>query len=368
VKILFTAQSYHPNVCGVQRVVQSLSERLADRSHEVTVATTFHPERQYRVLNNVHVRQFAIKGSPLRGWRGEVEKYRNFVEKHPFDVMVNVYTRCWSTDLLYSRLAKLSAIKILMAGGFSILHNWKWLIYRWRMLYKIKNYDHITYHFEGDDDHVFGNRHGIRDYSIIGNGVAEQEFEEYRGGFRVKYVITTPLMFLCVSNYEALKNQEMVLKAYQKANIPNSTMVFIGSKLNDYSRGLEGSVRLKKGSVRFIERVPREMVVAAYHEADLFLFGSRIECFPLVILEAMASRTPFIGRDVGCVARLEGGQIVSSDDEMAASINRLADKGPEWHTLAEQGRKAYKEKYQWEKIADQYEELFWKHVNGNSRK
>ena len=345
-----------------------MSERLTRRSHEVTVATTYDPKRQYRELNNVCVEQFDIKGSPLRGWRGEVAKYRCFVETHPFDIIINVYTRCWSTDLLFSRLSKIQAKKILMAGGFSILPNWKWLIYRWRMLYKIKNYDHITYHFEGDVDHVFGNRHHIKNYSIIGNGVAEQEFEEYRGGFRAKYGITTPLMLLSVSNYSPLKNQEMVLNAYQKAKVSNSTMVFIGSELNDYSRAIQSAAQLEKGTVRFLEHVPRELVVAAYHEADLFLFGSRIECFPLVILESMASRTPFIGTDVGCVSRLEGGQIVSSDDEMAASINRLADKGPEWHSLAEQGRKAYEKKYRWEKIVNQYEELFWKLVNGNSRK
>ena len=45
--------------------------------------------------------------------------------------------------------------------------------------------------------------------------------------------------------------------------------------------------------------VPRIEVLAAYKAADLFVFGSQVECSPLVLFEAVASGTPFVSVDCG---------------------------------------------------------------------
>ena len=104
--------------------------------------------------------------------------------------------------------------------------------------------------------------------------------------------------------------------------------------------------------------VPRELVVAAYHEADLFVMASRVECAPLVIYEAMASRTPFVSTDVGCVAGLPGGVVVHSLNSMSEWIQRLLLKGDEWHALAQHGREAWEREYGWKRVVDQYEALY----------
>ena len=48
-----------------------------------------------------------------------------------------------------------------------------------------------------------------------------------------------------------------------------------------------------------ILNIDREETVAFYQTADLFLFPSNIECSPIVLFEAMASKTPFLVTDVG---------------------------------------------------------------------
>jgi glycosyltransferase involved in cell wall biosynthesis len=359
-KVLHTAEAYWPVTCGVQECVQRISEGLVRRGHKVTVATTYHPERKIKELNGVAIEQFNIIGKWTRGFTGEVRKFKEFLLSFDGDIMLNYAALQWSTDLVLPLLKGLSFKKILLPCGYSTLYNWKWKPYYWLLPKYLRRYDHIIYLSDNYQDKEFGDRHGITHCSTIGNGALDEEFLFPKSGFRKKFGISTPLMFLCVSNYGPLKNQEMVLDAYSKANIPDSTLVFIGTEINDYAKHLISISQHHKLNTIFLDHVPRETVVNAYHEADLFLFGSKTECFPLVIVEAIASATPFISTNVGCVNSLSGGLIVSSVDEMTQAMNKLAQKDDDWKTLSEAGRKAWEDSYRWEKIIDQYEDLYIK--------
>jgi glycosyltransferase involved in cell wall biosynthesis len=342
----------------VQEAVQRISEGLAARGHLVTVATTYHSKRDFKSLNGVTVEQFDVRGKWMRGFHGEVGRYKQFVRSFGGDVMMNYAAQQWSADLVFPLLDRLTCVKVFVPCGYSTLYNWKWWLYFRRLPSVLGTYDHVVYLSDNYRDKQFGDRHGIKHFSIIGNGAAEEEFQEPRCGFRSEYGITTTRMFLCVSNYGPGKNQGMVLRAYQEANVPDSTLVFIGFEFNDYTNKLQSLVQGRNGAVRFLEHVPREKVVAVYHEADLFLFGSLLECFPLVILEAMASRTPFISTNVGCVNSLPGGVVVSSVEEMAKTLAKLAQADEDWKILSEAGRKAWEKNYRWDKIVDQYEALY----------
>lgn len=57
-KILHTCESYWPAICGVQEVVQRVSEELAARGHEVTVATSYNAQRDVKKINDVTIEQF----------------------------------------------------------------------------------------------------------------------------------------------------------------------------------------------------------------------------------------------------------------------------------------------------------------------
>jgi len=342
----------------VREAMQRISEGLVARRHHVTVATTYHPQRDSKVLNGVTIEQFDVHGRWTRGYRGEVRRYQEFVRSFDCDVMMNYAAQQWSADLVFPLLDRLTCVKVFVPCGYSALYNWKWWLYFRRLPSVLRRYDHIVYLSDNYRDKQFGDRNGIKHFSVIGNGASDEEFLNPKSGFRTEYGITTSLMFLCVSNYGPGKNQKMVLRAYQQANVPDSTLVFIGSELNDYANRLQYLVNGQNNTIRLLAHVPREKVIAAYHEADLFLFGSVVECFPLVIIEAMASRTPFISTDVGCVRSLPGGVVVYSVEEMANVIRRLADKGREWQLLSNAGREAWEQRYRWEKIVDQYEALY----------
>ena len=364
-KILHTAQDYAPNICGVQEVVQRISEGLANRGHQVTIATTHNPERDFEVQNGVNIEQFDIRGRWSRGgYRGETKKYQQFIRSFDCDVMMNYAAQQWASDLVYPLLKQLPVKKVFVPCGYSTLYDWKWKPYYWRLPRILRRYDHIIYHSDNYQDKEFGYKHGIKHYSVIANGASDEEFLRPKNGFRSKYDITTSRVFLCVASYSSGKNQEMVLRAYLQAKVPDSTLVFIGPECNDYSNNLKELTAKQNKFVRFLEHIPRQMVTAAYHEADLFVFGSLVECFPLVIVEAMASATPFISTGVGSIPQLPGGVVISTVEEMSGTIRRLADKGPEWQQLAKAGRQAWEEKYRWDRIVDQYEALYLELVSG----
>ena len=123
---------------------------------------------------------------------------------------------------------------------------------------------------------------------------------------------------------------------------------------------------------------PRADVVAAFHAADLFVFGSNIECSPLVLFEAMASKTPFITNACGNAEEIikwgNGGILVPSTQDprgyvntdpniMACHIEELIENPNKRLLLAESGYNAWKEQFTWEKIAINYEKIYQTLVN-----
>src|SRR5207249_11072681 len=135
-------------------------------------------------------------------------------------------------------------------------------------------------------------------------------------------------LLLCVANYCDRKNQVVVLRAFRRAGLGDATLVFIGSEFNEYSRQLEQLDEALKpafpaGRVLLLEKVERRMTCAAVQAADLFVLSAKAETQPIVLLEAMASRTPFISTNVGCVVELPGGVVVRSEEELAEQMKAL---------------------------------------------
>jgi glycosyltransferase involved in cell wall biosynthesis len=126
---------------------------------------------------------------------------------------------------------------------------------------------------------------------------------------------------------------------------------------------------------------PREDVVAAYHAADLFIFASNIEYSPLVLFEAMASRTPFVtlacgnapeivawsgGGVVAPTRHQEGGYVDGDPAEFAHEIGKLLRNPERRAELAASGHDAWLQHFTWEKLAQEYETLYLRLVQGGS--
>ena len=363
--ILHTIEFYYPHIGGAEIVIQQLSERLIKRGHFVSVATSKLPERIVNEINGVNIVEFDIKGSLSNGVVGsDIAKYQNFIAYNPADIMMNYAAQQWATDITFSVIGKIynNRINIIAPCGYSALKDSKTL--RWPNFKQYFNefipkviplYDSAIYHSTSYQDYQFANEHKFTNSVVIPNGVAEEEFNSNSHiNFRQKYKIKNKFMGLCVANYYKDKGHEIIIRSLNEIARTDFTVVFIGKNGEELNYLKKISKNL---DVLFLQDISREDTVAAFHQADIFLFGSHIEAFPLVILEAKASKTPFVSTNCGNVKELKGG-IVCEENAFGSSINYLLDNDSIRENLGLEGYFEWKEKFTWESIVDKYEELY----------
>ncbi len=372
-KILLTVEFYYPKIGGAEEVVRQLAERLADSGHKVTVATTKLVERERFNHNGVRLEEFNLAGNKVAGIRGsarEIERYQKLLEGD-FDVILNYAAQSWPTDLALDRLDKIKARKILVPCGYSGLLKKCYQDYFRELPKYLRHYDALVYMSPNYQDKKFGDEHGLADKSVlIPNGVASEEFvstDDY--DIRKKMGIKTPFLAISVSNHYKAKGHDFVLKAFRRMQRDDVSLLMIGELRPPRSFKEWGHVFVDRLScfwksvwsknIYLVDGRNRQAVLSAYKNADLFLFGSQVECSPLVMYESFAAGTPFLTRPVGNVLDHPGAvEIATTFDEMSASANRLLDNPSLRADLIRNGKEIWQGGHDWQTIVGQYEELF----------
>jgi len=380
-KILHTVEFYRPSVGGAQEVVKQISEALVRRGHDVTVATSNLPERASGTIDGVRIEGFSVSGNATLGYKGETERYKQFLIDGNFDVMMNYAAQQWATDLAFSVLEKVPYRRVLAPCGFSALYDRNYDEYFREMPGILRQYDGLVFHSNEYRDVEFAKQNGITDYAVIPNGASAQEFDWPVSDFRRRHGIPAARpMLLTVGSHTGSKGHLSAIEAFRLAKIGPSTLVVIGD-----SRGKHGCFRACERASRrvrlsslgrkrvFLLSPPREETVAAFQAADLFLFASNLECSPIVLFESAASRTPFVASAAGNateIATWTGAGIVpptSRGDDgyvdivpsaMARAIEHLLRDSANRTALAEAGYAAWTRSFTWESIATQYERIY----------
>ena len=295
---------------------------------------------------------------------------------------MNYAAQQWATDLVFPLLDRIPYRKVMAPCGFSGLFDPKFVNYFNNMPDILRKYDHLIFHSNCYRDIDFARNHGLSNYTVIPNGALEEEFGPKDTTFRKRYGIPENVpMLLTVGSHTGAKGHSLAMKAFSRARIGKSVLVIIGNLLPNAQGCLPNCkkqaawVRLSSiGSKKvLLLNPPRTDVIAAYHAADLFIFGSNIECSPLVLFEAMASRTPFITVACGNAEEIAkwgrggivvptitkpGGRVDSDPKIMAKAIEDLINNPKERQGLAKEGYMAWKDRFTWEKIALEYERVY----------
>jgi glycosyltransferase involved in cell wall biosynthesis len=382
VRILHTVEFYPPAVGGAQEVVRQVSERLAARGHDVSVATSADPRRGLGAeIGGVRVREFDVRGNEVRGIEGDVEGYRRFVTEGDWDVVMTYAAQQWACDALLPVLDDIRAATVFAPCGFSRLHDPAYAPYFDRLGERLHHFDALVFHSEGYQDTRFARDAGAGGIRVIPNAADEREFDQARepGAFRQAHGIEqgAPLL-LTVGGHTGLKGHAQSMAALRAMSAP-ATLAIVGN--TPTGRGCLPLCRIRATAIRALGRgrrvllldPPRTQVLDAYADADLFVFPSMVECSPLVLFEAMAAGLPFVAADVGNareIAEWSGaGVIVESERRadglvhtdpraLAAAVDSLLADPERRAAMGASGRRAWEQRFAWETVAAEYEALY----------
>lgn len=150
---------------------------------------------------------------------------------------------------------------------------------------------------------------------------------------------------IVVGYYSPVKNQLAALRVM--AGLPQDLeFCFVGPRAGRY---YEQCVRIGRkmglaARIRFLE--DRECDLAQEIGSSLaMLCTSTTEVFPLSLLEAMASGTPFVAPPVGAVSAFNAGLLAGSCEAQRGAILRLLGNEEFWQQQADAGLREYRSRY-----------------------
>lgn len=386
-KILHTVESYLPATGGMVKVVQELSERLAHKGHQLTIATSYHPQRKNLIINQVQIKQFKISGKAVTGYlaeKSEINHYQNYLLRSNFDIITNFAAQQWATDITLPLLSKIKVKKVFVPTGFSELYNPQYKTYFRQMKTWMKQYDMNVFLSNDYRDINFARENGVKKRILIPNGASEKEFfSSQRINIRKQFKIpSVNFLIILVGAHTGAKGHREVIEIFKKANITDATLLIVAnSSLTRCARQCFLSKHIFNSSLKrhvdkkqlIIRSLTRQETINAYKTADLFLFPSNIECSPLVLFEAMASNTPFLVTDVGNAKEIiswsKSGLLLPTTinfqgfsyaqvDQSAKILENIYNNKHQRKIMAELGYKAWQKQFTWEKITKRYEKLY----------
>lgn len=382
-RILHAVEFYRPSTGGAQEVVRQVSERLAADGHEVTVATSRHPDRPRGQLDGVSIEEFDVAGNEVRGISGEVDRYRQFVVEGDFDVVMTYAAQQWTTDALLPVLDEVGSPVVLAPCGFSGLRDRAYGAYFERLASLLGEFSALVLHSDSYQDAAFVREAGATNVHLIPNGADEREFGELapRGRFREAWGIPEDGPFLLtVGGHTGLKGHEQAMRAFLAAEaMAGGTLAILANHPTGPGCGtrcrLTAAARtmVHRGRRIIVADPPRDAVVDAFCAADLFLLCSMVECSPLVLFEAMAAGLPFVSLDVGNAREIAhwgaGGEIVESTRDtsgrvtapvgaVAGAVDGLINDPGRRRQMGGSAREAWQQSFTWEEIARRYGALY----------
>ncbi len=317
------------------------------------------------------VERFDVTGAafPMNPIRGDVDGYRAFLETTSFDVVLMNAWQTWSTDVCLVNLARIKGRKILYSHGLatniflrptplrSALRYLLWRPYALRLPAMLKAIDAMFVLAPSGCDSRFDDLRLAQRLDVpvrvIPNALPAYALDE--GG--EPQGLSSRRYLLSVGAYHWSKGHDFVLRAYAASGAKNRIPLrFFGQEETPEIgrlRSLAGKLGVLAEYVSFGVGVSGERLIEEYRGAVALLSGSHTECQPLVLLDALATGTPFVARATGCIDSLPGGYAVRSETEAAAALDEWLASQAAWTEMSRAGRVAAMTRYHPEVVGGQ---------------
>jgi glycosyltransferase involved in cell wall biosynthesis len=265
-RILYVVHRYAPYPGGSENYVRDMAEETLSRGHEVAVFTGEHKGD----WNGVRVSSDA--NILLEKW--------DLIVVHGGDVGLQ--------DFVLGNVKNIPSPMLFMLIIPSISTTYK---------HAMEHVKYIGCSTKEDWDFVLKSdymskskqiRHGIDPKISMGTS-----------GFREKYGIKTPYMFLSCGGYWPNKAMHELVDTFNKVGRDDVTLVLTG---------YDNRHNIKPNDSEYVKALmidDRDDVMSAIKEADLYIMHSHREGFGLVLLESMLNKTPWASR------KLAGAKLLS---------------------------------------------------------
>jgi glycosyltransferase involved in cell wall biosynthesis len=354
-RVLATVERYAPAIGGAERVVQRIAEGLAARGHELHVLTGGAHERTE--LNGVHVHRVAVSGNEVRGISGERSAVSGVIDEVGPDLVFNYAAQTWATDCCFELLERTKRPAMVLAPcGFSGLGKRRYRRYFEALPVRLRRYDALILHSAVYQDWEFAHAAGAERIVVVPNGADPPAPRGHLAEWQPDGQLA-----VTVGSHVLSKGHTAFARAIRSLAHERE---LVGAIVAPTRRGLDAlrgcqlscALRARGPTLQLIDGSASGTVAQTIAAADLFLFTSRVECAPLVILEAMAAGTPWVSFNVGNVSELAGGIVASSRRELLEASSQILDgQRPE---LGPQGHAAWAADHRWEDVIARYESAF----------
>ncbi len=214
--------------------------------------------------------------------------------------------------------------------------------------------------------------HGLNDEKlvVIPNGVhldafatpTSDEFATVCAKFHLplEKSIETPVCFF-LANHTRNKGLDVLVDAFRQTD--RTYCLIIGGKKRDYD--YDGYAKnLKSGQqIVFTDALTNQEIRVLHHYSDLFVFPTRADTLPLVVLEAMASSKPVLSTTVGGIpfqVDESCGRLVEPDNPTALRIafEELVESPTRLRAMGLAARSKVSEQFNWHASAAKTFEIY----------
>jgi glycosyltransferase involved in cell wall biosynthesis len=210
------------------------------------------------------------------------------------------------------------------------------------------------------------------------NGVVLSEFNinindnKYQSFLEENDVDPNKKLILFVGSIDKRKGVDILVKAVKNVNEEFQLLIVgpkIDSRFYSYIEKLIGD----DSKIKVLDYVSKKNLIVLYNLADIFVLPSLSEGLPLVLLEAMAARTPCIASDImgsnEVVEHNKTGFLFPKGDVNSLTgylAELLGDKDLRKY-MGDNAQKVVKEKYDWDVIVKNNIEIYKEILRGGYR-
>lgn len=193
---------------------------------------------------------------------------------------------------------------------------------------------------------------------VIPNAVFPERFKLVKHLEKETLDIVTMTNFYFRGKADAILNIIKILEESQKTTDKKIKYLVIGN--GPYLDQIRENAKKYNVDVRFTGFLqnPKEIL----EKSDVFVYYSHFDCFPVVILEAMAHGLPIITNDWGAAHEIitdrTDGFVTKSDSDYLKRLLNLLDNYKLRLGIGRNARKTIEGKFNWVKVVDEYIKIY----------